>query len=176
MTVVVVVVVVMIRGRLFCRRRSSLALNFLRLSYLLTRALWARITKTTDWSTGPLARSLTLLNCLLAPPYSLRSFVCSLAHSCACRTVNDWMAINSEFFSILAHSVWRSTPNYAVSRFFLSASVIHLLQTILNLHPIHRIYHSGTLRQLVLLSLMLSLLLSLHLFPDSVNISGKHPL
>ena len=80
-TVVVVVVVVIIRSRLFRRLPSSLALNFLRLSYLLTRALWARITKNTDWSTRPLARPFARS---LAP--LTRGKVC------------DWMAIYSVFF------------------------------------------------------------------------------
>ena len=44
-------------------------------------ALWARITKNTDWSTGSLAR---LFACSLAPPTR--------------GTVIDWMAIYSVFF------------------------------------------------------------------------------
>ena len=52
-------------------------------------ALWARITKNTDWSTGPLARpfahSLARLTRLLTPHYSLhsRTLLCSLARSLA---------------------------------------------------------------------------------------------
>ena len=80
-------------------------------------ALWARITKSTDWSTGPLARpfarSLAPLTRSLAPDCSLRSrpplrsLVRSLAHfthSLARGKVNDWMAILSVFFSIFDHS------------------------------------------------------------------------
>ena len=65
-------------------------------------SMWARITKNTDWSTGPLARpfarSLTPLTRTFAPHYSLclraplRSLPCSLthfAHSIARRIVND---------------------------------------------------------------------------------------
>ena len=80
-------------------------------------ALWSRITKNPDVSTGPLARPfarwLAPLNRSIALPYllclraPLRSLVCSLAHSAhplARETVNDWTAIYSVFFSILAHS------------------------------------------------------------------------
>ena len=76
-----------------------------------TSALWPRITKNTDC---PFA-------CLLAPPCSLRlcAPLCSLvwslahfAHSQAPRTVKDWMAICSVFFSILAHGVMK-TPSEA---------------------------------------------------------------
>ena len=73
--------------------------------------LWSITAKNTDCSTGPLAcpfaRSLAPLTCSLAPNCSLRSrpplrsLVRSLAHfahSFACGTVNDWMAILSVFF------------------------------------------------------------------------------
>ena len=47
-------------------------------------SLWAKSTKTPDFSTGPLARpfahSLALLTRSLAPPCLLRSLVRSLAH------------------------------------------------------------------------------------------------
>ena len=71
--------------------------------------LWARITKNTDWSigplVGPLARSLTPLTCSLVPYYSLRSRapLRSLAHFLAREKENDQMAIGSVFF-VLAHS------------------------------------------------------------------------
>ena len=79
-------------------------------------SLWAKSTKTPDFSTGPLARpfarSLAPLTRSLAPHNSLRSravrrlFIRSLAHfahSLARGTVNDWMAILSVFFSISNH-------------------------------------------------------------------------
>ena len=69
-------------------------------------ALWARTGKNTDWSTGPLvrslARSLAPLTHSLAPHYSLhsRAPLCSLAcllahfaHSLTRGKVHDWMAI-----------------------------------------------------------------------------------
>ena len=72
--------------------------------------------RTDSLSTGPLAcpfaRLLAPLTRSLAPDCSLRlcpllhSLVCSLthfAHSLACGTVNDLMAIYTVFFSILAH-------------------------------------------------------------------------
>ena len=61
-------------------------------------ALWARITKNTDWNTGPLARPFA---CSLAP---LTRSLARFAHSLARGTVIDLMAIYSVFFSILAHS------------------------------------------------------------------------
>ena len=80
-------------------------------------ALWARITKNTDWSTGPLAHpfacSVAPLTRSLAPHYSLcfraplHSLVCSLAqfsHTLASGKEIDWMAILSVFLSILDHS------------------------------------------------------------------------
>ena len=70
-----------------------------------------------EYSTRPLARpfarSLAALTHLLASDCSLRScpllrsLVRSLAHfahSLACGTVNDWMAILSVFFPIFDHS------------------------------------------------------------------------
>ena len=80
--------------------------------------LWLITAKNTDLSTGPLAspfaRSLAPLTRSLAPDCSLRSrpplrsLIRSLshfAHSLACGTMNDWMAILSVFFSIFNHSV-----------------------------------------------------------------------
>ena len=88
----------------------------------INTALWARITKNTDWSTGPLARpftcSLAPLTRLLAPHYSLRSRapLCSLArlhhslahfahfaHSLARGMIRRLFILC--FFSILAHSL-----------------------------------------------------------------------
>ena len=69
--------------------------------------LWARTTKNSDWSTGPIAcpfaRLLAPFTHLPAPHYLLRSraplcSLCSLAHfahSLAHGTVNDWMTIYS---------------------------------------------------------------------------------
>ena len=81
-----------------------------------TIALWSRTAKNTACSTGPLAclsaRSLAPLTSSLAQHYSLClraplcSLVCSLAHFAHSRThgtANDWIAICSVFFSILAH-------------------------------------------------------------------------
>ena len=68
--------------------------------------LWARITKNTDWSTGPLARpfpcSRAPLTRLLTPHYSLCSraplrSLAHFAHSRARGTVIDRMAIHSVF-------------------------------------------------------------------------------
>ena len=77
-------------------------------------SLWSITVKNTDWSTGPLARpfarSLAPLTHSLAPDCSrppLRSLTRSLAHSLACGTMNDWMAILSVFFSIFDHSALR---------------------------------------------------------------------
>ena len=74
-------------------------------------SLWAKSTKTPHFSTGPLARpfarSLAPLTRSLAPHCSLRSLIRSLAHfahSLACGTVNDWMAILSVFFPVLDRS------------------------------------------------------------------------
>ena len=64
-------------------------------------------TKNPNVSIGPLARpfarSLAPLTHSLVPHYSLRSRA-RFAHSFARGKVNDWMAIYSVFFSILAHS------------------------------------------------------------------------
>ena len=86
-----------------------------------TLALWARMTKNTDWNTGPLAhlfaRLLALLtcslalHCLLCSRAPLRSLVRSLtpfAHFRVCGTVNDWMATYSVFFLLFWTIVrWR---------------------------------------------------------------------
>ena len=85
------------------------------------RALWARINKNPDVSTGPLARPfarpLAPLTRLLDPHNSLysRAPLCSLihslahfahfTHSLARGTVNDLIAIFSVFFFDLAISV-----------------------------------------------------------------------
>ena len=81
---------------------------------MTTYPLWARIVKNPDYSTGPLTHpftcSLAPLTLSLAPHYSLcsrpilLSLTSLLAHSFICGTVNDWNAIKSVFFSILAHS------------------------------------------------------------------------
>ena len=65
------------------------------------------------WATRSSAPSFARTTRLLALHSSLRSqallhsLICSIAHfahSLACGTVNDWIAIYSVFFSILAHS------------------------------------------------------------------------
>ena len=79
-------------------------------------ALWARITKNPDCSTGPLTRPFARL---LAPLIHLHALYCSLrlcaplhslirllahsTHSLARGTVNDWMEIFSMIFSVLDH-------------------------------------------------------------------------
>ena len=71
-----------------------------------TTALWSRIIKNTDWSTGRLARlfacSIALLIRLLAPPYSicLHIPISTLVHSLTCLKV----AVFSVFSSILHYS------------------------------------------------------------------------
>ena len=67
-------------------------------------ALWAKVSKNADWSTGPHAL-------LLAPHYSLRShaplhsFARLLAHF-ARKLLDGYFSV---FFSILAHSVMRES-------------------------------------------------------------------
>ena len=62
-------------------------------------ALWARLTKHTDWSTGPLARPfarlLALLTRSLAPHYSLcsRAPLRSLAHSLTQSLSSSWKSV-----------------------------------------------------------------------------------
>ena len=81
-------------------------------------SLWAKSTKTPDFSTGPLARPFArslapltrslALDCWLRSRPPLCSLVRSLAHFAhflARGTVNDCMAILSVFFSIFDHSV-----------------------------------------------------------------------
>ena len=85
-----------------CPCRSSRKITHF-LTYGFTKALWARMTKNPDVSTGPLtrlfARSLAPLACLLALDYLLRlqAPLCSLArllayfaHSLARGAVNDF--------------------------------------------------------------------------------------
>ena len=64
-----------------------------------TQALWARTTKNTDCSTGPLTCPFARL--LVPPTRPLTHYAHSLAHG----TVNDWMAILCVFFSIFDHTV-----------------------------------------------------------------------
>ena len=94
--------------------KKQMFMTVLTICQRLTRALWARITKSTDGCTGPLARpfarslapltrllALHYLLCSRAPLHSLArslthfaQFAYSLAHG----TVNDGMAIYSVFF------------------------------------------------------------------------------
>ena len=68
-------------------------------------SLWAKSTKTPDFSTGPLARPFARsLAPLTRTAHSHRSLA-HFTHSLARGTVNEWMIIYSLFFSILAHSV-----------------------------------------------------------------------
>ena len=78
--------------------------------HMESSCLWARSTKNTDWSTGPLthpfAHSLAPLTCLLAPHYSLRSLACLLCSLPSSRD-SDWLdRYLFCIFSILALSVF----------------------------------------------------------------------
>ena len=67
----------------------------------MTIALWARIIKNQDLSTGPLAS------------LSIRSFArtAHFAHSLARGSVNDWMAILSVFLDAPSHLYMRLCPS-----------------------------------------------------------------
>ena len=112
---------VLIDSFIIVQLATSLAAILVPLSAI--NALWYRTNKSRDASTGPLAcpfaRSLAPLTRSLAPDCSLRSrpplrsLVCSLAHFALFRasgTVNDWVAINSVFFSVLDHSAPSGAP------------------------------------------------------------------